>query len=70
MSLNPGAISGTVGASVPSEVIERLVPAYLETYRGPQGGAPGPEAAVTGPMPRAATDSKLATPALVEAQYR
>ncbi len=70
MSLNPGAISGTVGASVPSEVIERLVPAYLETYRGPQGGAPGPEASVTGPMPRAATDSKLATPALVEAQYR
>ncbi|MGZ8802083.1 MAG: NAD-glutamate dehydrogenase domain-containing protein, partial [Mycobacterium sp.] len=69
MSLNPGAISSTVGASVSSELIERLVPAYLETYRGPQGGAPGTEAAVTGPMQRPATD-KLATSALVEAQYR
>ncbi|HYJ54818.1 MAG TPA: NAD-glutamate dehydrogenase, partial [Mycobacterium sp.] len=69
MSLNPGAISSTGGAVVSSEVIDRLVPAYLETYRGPQGGAPGAEAAVTGPVQRQAP-GKLASAAAVEAHYR
>ncbi|MGB2921405.1 MAG: NAD-glutamate dehydrogenase [Mycobacterium sp.] len=69
MSLNPGAFSSTVGGSVPAEVIDRLVPAYLETYRGPHGGAPGAEAAVTGPVHRSTTESP-ASQALVAAQYR
>jgi len=69
MSLNPGAISGTVGQSPSSEVVDRLVPAYLATYRGPQGGAPGTEAAVTGPV-RPPGPDKLASSALVAAQYR
>ncbi len=69
MSLNPGAIGGQVDRDVTSEVIERLIPAYLETYRGPHGGAPGAEAAVTGPMGRPAGDG-VPDPALVEAQYR
>ena len=69
MSLNPGAIS-SVGDSVSAEVIDRLVPAYLETYRGPQAGAPGPEATLTGPVPRPITGSEQVGHALVEAQYR
>ena len=68
MSLNPGAIGGTEQDVTP-EVVERLLPAYLETYRGPHGGAPGSEGAVTGPVRRPAEGSS-AGPALVEAQYR
>ncbi|GJF08868.1 NAD-specific glutamate dehydrogenase [Mycolicibacterium cyprinidarum] len=69
MSLNPGAVGGQTERHVTPEVIERLFPAYLETYRGPHGGAAGAEAAVTGPMPSPA-DGDLALPALVEAQYQ
>ena len=72
MSLNPGAISSTegkVGGDVAPEVIDRLVPAFLETYRGPQGGAPGAEAAVTGPVQRQGP-GKPASAAAVEAHYR
>ena len=69
MSLNPGAIGGQVDDDATSQVVERLAPAYLETYRGPHGGAPGSEAAVTGPMSRPAAGA-VPDPALVEAQYR
>ena len=67
MSLKPGAINNTDGA-VDAEVVDRLIPAYLATYRGPHGDAPGAEAAVTGPL-RGLGDG-LDTKALVEAQYR
>ncbi|WP_275571320.1 NAD-glutamate dehydrogenase [Mycolicibacterium vanbaalenii] len=69
MSLNPGAINGSVGPEVSSEVIDRLLPAYLATYRGPHGGAPGAESAVTGPLRRQGTDT-VNGPALVAAHYR
>ncbi|MDY6997772.1 MAG: NAD-glutamate dehydrogenase [Actinomycetota bacterium] len=69
MSLRTGAIEGQVDGEVPPEVIERLIPAYLETYRGPHGGAPGAEAAVTGPLNRPSAGT-VPEPALVEAQYR
>ncbi|MCG7595990.1 NAD-glutamate dehydrogenase [Mycobacterium sp. PSTR-4-N] len=65
MSLNPGAIGATEKDLTP-EVIDRLIPAYLQTYRGPHGGAPGSEGAVTGPL-RRPSDGWAA---MVEAQYR
>jgi len=69
MSLDPGAVEGQSERDVSTEVIDRLIPAYLATYWGPHGGAPGAEAAVTGPIPHAA-ESDLALPALVGAQCR
>lgn len=69
MSLNPGAIGGQLEHEVTPEIIDRLTPAYLDTYRGPHGGAPGAEAAVTGPVSRSEPDD-MPGPALVEAQYR
>ena len=70
MSLNPGAISGAVGGpAVTAEVIDRLEHAYLATYRGPHGGAPGAEAAVTGPMRRLGGDA-VNSAALIDAQLR
>jgi glutamate dehydrogenase len=67
MSLKPGDIGETEPAD--AEVIDRLLPAYLSTYRGPHGGAPGSEGAVTGPM-RRPTDVASTTSAMVAAQYR
>ncbi|PRC41284.1 NAD-glutamate dehydrogenase, partial [Mycobacterium sp. ITM-2017-0098] len=69
MSLNPGGVGGAVDHPVAAEAIDRLVPAYLATYRGPHGGAPGTEAAVTGPVRRPGGDS-LNSAGLVEAQLR
>lgn len=66
MSLNPGAVNSP---AVTAEVVDRIIPAYLATYRGPHGGAPGAEAAVTGPLRRQGGDG-LNTAALVEAQLR
>ncbi|OKH64771.1 NAD-glutamate dehydrogenase [Mycobacterium sp. SWH-M1] len=65
MSLNPGAI-GAAEKHLTPEVIDRLIPAYLQTYRGPHDGAPGSEGAVTGPLRRPSDGSE----AMVEAQYR
>ncbi len=65
MSLNPGAIGATEKDLTP-EMLDRLIPAYLQTYRGPHGGAPGSEGAVTGPLRRPSDGSA----AMVEAQYR
>jgi len=67
MSLKPGDIGETEQAT--AEVVDRLLPAYLSTYRGPHGGAPGSEGAVTGPM-RRPTDVSSTTSAMVTAQYR
>ncbi len=52
-----------------SDVFQRLARAYMATYRGPHGDAPGADAAVTGPVQR--TDlGRLVSPALVEAHHR
>ncbi|MGY4649814.1 NAD-glutamate dehydrogenase [Mycobacterium sp. URHB0021] len=84
MSMNPGASGGlerrgsgihTVrtgnGArgGLSSDVLQRLARAYMATYRGPHGDAPGADAAVTGPVQR--TDlGRLVSPALLEAHHR
>ncbi|TRW88527.1 NAD-glutamate dehydrogenase [Mycolicibacterium sp. 018/SC-01/001] len=47
-------------------MIDRLIPAYLQTYRGPHGGAPGAEGAATGPL-RRPSDGMAA---MVAAQFR
>ncbi|WNG85926.1 NAD-glutamate dehydrogenase [Mycobacterium sp. ITM-2016-00317] len=69
MSLNTGPAKGPADPQVPTEVIDRLLPAYLATYRGPHAGAPGAEGAVTGPLRRPGTDT-VDGPALVAAEYR
>ncbi|AFM18238.1 NAD-specific glutamate dehydrogenase [Mycolicibacterium chubuense NBB4] len=69
MSLNSGAIGGQTAEDGIPDIVDRLLPAYLRTYHGPHGGAPGAEAAVTGPVRKPAANT-LAGPALVEAQYR
>ncbi|MBX7431365.1 NAD-glutamate dehydrogenase [Mycobacterium sp. Y57] len=70
MSLNQGAIGGRKDSGATPEVVDQLVPAFLETFRGPHGGAPGAEAAVTGPVSRPGSDVLTDDVALVEAQYR
>ncbi len=69
MSLNTGPANGPADQQVPTQVIDRLLPAYLATYRGPHAGAPGTEGAVTGPLRRPGADT-VDGPALVAAQYR
>ncbi|MFB1296883.1 NAD-glutamate dehydrogenase [Mycobacterium sp. pW049] len=69
MSLNPGASGDPERAALPPEVADRLIPTYLATYRGPHGGAPGAEAAVTGPLRRQGSDT-VNSPALVAAQLQ
>ncbi|BBX15742.1 NAD-glutamate dehydrogenase [Mycolicibacterium duvalii] len=67
MSLNSGTAGGASEHEAVPEFVDRLLPAYLDTYRGPYGGAPGAEAAVTGPLRKAKTP-EVAGPALVAAQ--
>ncbi|WP_024448398.1 NAD-glutamate dehydrogenase [Mycolicibacterium iranicum] len=69
MSLNLGALGDPDRPAAPPEMVDRLIPAYLATYRGPHGGAPGAEAAVTGPLRRHGGDT-VNSPALVAAQLR
>ena len=68
MSVNPDGVIGRQGQP-PAEIFHRLARAYLATYRGPHGGAPGADAAVTGPV-NSIAPGRLVSPALVEAQYR
>ncbi|MDT5019316.1 MAG: glutamate dehydrogenase, partial [Mycobacterium sp.] len=53
----------------PAAALHRLARAYLATYRGPHGDAPGAEVTVTGPIDQIAA-GRLASPALIEAHYR
>ncbi len=74
MSVNPGAIGGqhrrdTGPAELTSTSMQRLARAYLTTYRGPHGDAPGADSAVTGPVDRLGI-GRLVSPALVDAHYR
>jgi glutamate dehydrogenase len=51
------------------DAVWRLARAYLATYRGPHGDAPGADVAVTGPIDRTAA-GRLVSPALVSAHYQ
>jgi glutamate dehydrogenase len=72
MTINPGTGTG-VGRSTDSpplsqDTIARLARAYMATYRGPHGDAPGADSAVTGPVDR--TAGRMMSPALVDAHLR
>ncbi|MGE2835088.1 NAD-glutamate dehydrogenase [Mycobacterium sp. SMC-4] len=69
MSLKSGTADQTSALEADPNLVERLLPAYLDTYRGPRGGAPGADASVTGSA-RRATAAEPAAPALVAAQCR
>ena len=71
MTVNPGTTG--IGGSTESpplsqETIARLARAYMATYRGPHGDAPGADSAVTAPV-RAAVGT-LISPAMIEAHLR
>ena len=56
MTVNPGAGTGVDGStespSLSRHTIARLARAYVATYRGPHGDAPGADSVVTGPLDR------------------
>ena len=64
--LGGGAVSAVNGEKdtepIGPEAVWRLARAYLATYRGPHGDAPGADAAVTGPMDRT-PEGRLVPPA-------
>src|ERR1700716_3901311 len=68
MSVNPDGGIGGLGRP-PAEVFHRLARAYMATYRGPHGDAPGADSAVTAPVDRTAL-GRLTSPVLVDAHYR
>ena len=73
MTVNPGTGAGVDGSAdsppLSQNTIARLARAYMATYRGPHGDAPGADSAVTGPVDRAAV-GMLVSPALIDAHYR
>ncbi|HTI75400.1 MAG TPA: NAD-glutamate dehydrogenase [Mycobacterium sp.] len=72
MTVNPGTGTGVGGSTdsppLSQDTIARLARAYMATYRGPHGDAPGADSAVTAPLDRAVTG--LMSPALVQAHLR
>jgi glutamate dehydrogenase len=72
MSVNPGAGTGVERQTGPQTLSQdataRLARAYLATYRGPHGDAPGADAAVTGPVDR--TAAGLLSPSVIQAHHR
>src|SRR4051794_39386434 len=56
MEVNPGTGTGVDGSTDPprlsQDTIARLARAYMATYHGPHGDAPGADAAVTAPLQR------------------
>src|SRR6476619_3946540 len=73
MMVDPGTgtgVGGTTESPPPSkDTVARLARAYMATYHGPHGDAPGADAAITAPVDRASLGT-LVSPAMVEAQYR
>jgi glutamate dehydrogenase len=73
MAVNPEAGRGvddsTDSPPLSQETIARLARAYMATYRGPHGDAPGADSAVTGPVDRTAV-GRLISPALLDAHLR
>ena len=72
MTINPGTGTGIDGSTdsppLSQDAIARLARAYMATYRGPHGDAPGADSAVTGPVDR--TAGRMMSPALVHAHLR
>jgi glutamate dehydrogenase len=72
MTVNPGTGTGVDGSTdsppLSQDTIATLARAYIATYHGPHGDAPGADSAVTAPLARTAVG--LLSPALVEAHYR
>jgi glutamate dehydrogenase len=72
MTVNPGTGTGVGGSTasprLSQDTIARLARAYMATYRGPHGDAPGADSAVTAPLQR--TVAGLVSPALVDAHLR
>ena len=72
MTINPGTGTGVGGSTdsppLSQDTIARLARAYMATYRGPHGDAPGADSAVTGPVDR--TAGRMMSPALVDAHLR
>ncbi len=72
MTINPGTGTGIDGSTnsppLSQDAIARLARAYMATYRGPHGDAPGADSAVTGPVDR--TAGRMMSPALVDAHLR
>src|SRR5258708_34135309 len=73
MTVNPGSGSGADGSTdsppLSQGTIARLARAYMATYRGPHGDAPGADSAVTAPVDRTAL-GRLTSPVLVAAHCR
>ena len=73
MTVNPGTGAGVDGSAdsppLSQNTIARLARAYMATYHGPHGDAPGADSAVTGPVDRAAV-GMLVSPPLIDAHYR
>ena len=70
MTINAGATGGvSEPTTLTPRVAEALAKAYVATYRGPHGDAPGADEAVTGPVDRTAA-GQMMSPALVAAHYR
>jgi glutamate dehydrogenase len=72
MTVNPGTGTGVGRSTAPplsQDNITRLARAYMATYRGPHGDAPGADSAVTAPVDRSAV-KMLLSPPLIEAHYR
>ena len=72
MTVNPGTGTGVGGSTdsppLSQAAIARLARAYMSTYRGPHGDAPGADSAVTAPLQR--TVAGMVSPALVDAHLR
>src|SRR6476661_1139233 len=64
-----GLAAGAETPALTDEAFARLARAYLATYRGPHGDAPGADSAVTGPVDRTAV-GRMMSPALVDAHLR
>ncbi|MFL6088150.1 MAG: NAD-glutamate dehydrogenase, partial [Mycobacterium sp.] len=72
MVVNPGSGTGVGGSThsppLSQDTMARLARAYMATYRGPHGDAPGADSAVTAPVDRTAVG--MMSPELVDAHYR
>ncbi|HET7667573.1 MAG TPA: NAD-glutamate dehydrogenase [Mycobacterium sp.] len=72
MTVNPGTgtgVGGTTESPLSQSTIARLARAYMATYRGPHGDAPGADVAVTAPVDRASVGI-LVSPAMIDAHYQ
>ena len=66
MTVNPGFGTGVDGSTqlppLSQDTLARLARAYMATYRGPHGDAPGADSAVTAPIDRSAARGSHSTP--------